>query len=63
MKYLTQKEVADSFNVAPRTIRKWHGQGFPFVRINGRPRYELAQVQRFADRHSEGGGRRDGRIK
>lgn len=48
---LTQKELAELFNVTPRTIRDWHSEGLP--RLEGGNYDGSACVAWYADKDSE----------
>jgi predicted site-specific integrase-resolvase len=47
---LTRKEVAAIFGIKPMSIWHWEKRGTlkPFLYVNGRPRYTVADVQKVA---------------
>ena len=56
VRHLHQVELADRWNISPRTLERWRwtGEGPAFIKLGGRVVYRLEDVEAF-----EAGQRRD----
>ena len=50
IKHLKQRELADRWNISPRTLERWRwvGEGPHFIKIGGRVVYRLEDVEAYA---------------
>ena len=56
--YLTTEDIAEVFQVVPRTIQDWTAKGYlPVIRIGHTTRYKLSDVEAFVDEHFRVEGR------
>jgi len=48
-KHLNQIELAERWNISPRTLERWRwiGEGPPFLKIGGRVVYRLEDVEAY----------------
>lgn len=55
---LTQKELAERWNITPRTLQHWHTAGKGPKRVNiGRGGYRLSDVIRYEEEQAEDPGK------
>ena len=49
VRHLNQVELADRWNISPRTLERWRssGEGLPYLKIGGRVVYRLEDVERY----------------
>jgi hypothetical protein len=49
IRHLNQQELADRWNISPRTLERWRwvGEGPQFIKIGGRVVYRLEDVEAF----------------
>lgn len=52
--YLTQKQLAERWNMSPRTLerQRWDGTGCTFVKIGNLVRYDLKDVEAYEERRT-----------
>ena len=48
-RHLNQVELADRWNISPRTLERWRsiGEGLPYLKIGGRVVYRLEDVEAY----------------
>lgn len=57
---LTQKELAERWNLTPRTLQNWFNEGKGPKRVNiGKPGYLLSDVIQYEQAHAQEPGTRD----
>ncbi len=49
IRHLNQVELADRWNISPRTLERWRsiGEGLPYLKIGGRVVYRLEDVELY----------------
>jgi predicted site-specific integrase-resolvase len=49
IRHLKQRDLADRWNISPRTLERWRwvGEGPQFIKIGGRVVYRLEDVEAF----------------
>ena len=49
IRHLKQRELADRWNISPRTLERWRwvGEGPQFIKIGGRVVYRLEDVEAY----------------
>jgi hypothetical protein len=49
IRHLKQRELADRWNICPRTLERWRwvGEGPQFIKIGGRVVYRLEDVEAY----------------
>ena len=49
IRHLNQRELADRWNMSPRTLERWRwvGEGPQFIKIGGRVVYRLEDVEAY----------------
>jgi predicted site-specific integrase-resolvase len=53
IRHLTSKELGRRWNMSFRSLERWRvrGKGPPYIRINGRCRYRLEDIEAFEREH------------
>lgn len=54
VKHLRQADVAERWNVSPRTLERWRctGQGPQFLKVGGRVVYRIEDIEAFEARQA-----------
>jgi predicted site-specific integrase-resolvase len=49
IRHLNQKQLAERWNVSPRTLERWRwlGQGPVYLKLGGRVIYRLDEIEKF----------------
>ena len=57
MNYLTERELAQRWRISQRTLQKWRQNniGPAYVKIGGRIRYRLSDIEEWECKHHHGG--------
>ncbi len=55
-RHLNQVQLADRWNISPRTLERWRwiGEGLTYLKIGGRVVYRLEDVERYEAEHLRG---------
>ncbi len=56
-RHLNQVQLADRWNISPRTLERWRwiGEGIAYLKIGGRVVYRLDDIERYEAEHLHGG--------
>ena len=52
-RHLNQVQLADRWNISPRTLERWRwiGEGIAYLKIGGRVVYRLDDIERYEAEH------------